>query len=108
MFVFLQLLFPQQIFLIFKRLEMLRRCPIFATELGLKLCIFKLFFGANDYQGVGVREDLWLPRVTKHDIFWLDIAMSEIKAMKLREHVYGNENCPLNLVGGLRRILFIL
>ena len=57
---------------------MLRRCPIFATELCLILCFFKLFFGAKDYQGVGVREDLWLPRVTKHDILWLDIAVSKI------------------------------
>jgi hypothetical protein len=87
---------------------MLRRCPIFATELGLKLCIFKLFFGAKDYQGVRVREDLWLPRVAKHDILWLDIAMSEVKAMKLSEHLYGNKHCPLNLVGGLRRLLCIL
>ena len=57
---------------------MLRRCPIFATELSLKLGFFKLFFGAKDYQGVRVREDLWLPRVAKHDILWLDIAMSKI------------------------------
>ena len=87
---------------------MLRRCPIFAAELGLKLCILKLFFGAKDYQGVRVREDLWLPRVTKHDILRLDIAMSEIKAMKLSEHVNGNEHCPLYLVGGLRRLFCIL